>query len=71
MRVHDVIRRPLITEKSTVGREELNLATFVVDPRANKHDIKRAVEVLFDVPVKSVRTLRPPRKKRRRGGTSG
>ena len=71
MRVHDVIRRPLITEKSTVGREEQNLATFVVDPRANKHDIQRAVEELFDVQVKSVRTMRQPRKSRRRGKTIG
>ena len=42
--VHDVIRKPLVTEKSNIGREEENLVTLAVDPRANKHEIKRAVE---------------------------
>ncbi len=64
---HQVIRRPLVTEKSNIGREEENLATFAVDPRANKHDISRAVQELFDVRVISVRTMRQPRKKRRIG----
>ncbi len=67
MNIHDVIRRPLVTEKSTIGREEFNLATFAVDPKANKHDIQRAVEALFDVKVVTVRTMRQPRKKRRVG----
>jgi len=65
--VHDVIQRPLVTEKSTIGREEHNLATFAVDPRANKHDIRRAVEALFDVEVVNVRTMVQQRKKRRVG----
>jgi large subunit ribosomal protein L23 len=64
---HRVIRRPLITEKSSIGREEENLATFAVNPQANKHDIRRAVEELFDVKVVDVRTMRQPRKKRRVG----
>jgi large subunit ribosomal protein L23 len=65
--IHEVIRRPLITEKSTIGREENNLVTFAVDPRANKHDVRRAVEELFSVSVEEVRTMRQPRKKRRMG----
>jgi large subunit ribosomal protein L23 len=65
--IHDVIRRPLVTEKSSIGREEQNLATFAVDPRATKHDVRRAVEQLFDVRVVRVRTMRQPRKKRRVG----
>jgi len=65
--IHEVIRRPLVTEKSSIGRDEHNLATFAVDPRANKHDIRRAVEQLFDVNVLEVRTMRQPRKKRRVG----
>jgi large subunit ribosomal protein L23 len=65
--VHEVIRRPLVTEKTSIGREEDNLVTFAVDPRANKHDVKRAVESLFDVNVIRVRTLRMPRKTRRVG----
>ena len=67
MNVHDVIQRPLVTEKSNIGREELNLVTLAVDPRANKHDVKRAVETLFDVSVIEVRTMRMPRKSRRVG----
>ena len=67
MDVHQVIRRPLVTEKSNIGREEENLATFAVDPRANKHDIRRAVETLFDVEVLDVRTMRQPRKAKRLG----
>jgi large subunit ribosomal protein L23 len=67
MNVHDVIRRPLVTEKSNIGREGANLVTFAVDPRANKHEIKRAVEALFAVTVLDVRTMRMPRKTRRVG----
>jgi len=62
-----VIRRPIVTEKSNIGRDEENLVTLAVDPRANKHDIKRAVESLFEVEVVSVRTMRMPRKSRRVG----
>ncbi len=67
MNAHQVIQRPLVTEKSNIGREESNLATFAVDPRANKHDIRRAVEELFDVEVLAVRTMRQPRKAKRIG----
>ena len=67
MNAHQVIQRPLVTEKSNIAREETNLATFAVDPRANKHDIRRAVEELFDVKVLAVRTMRQPRKTRRVG----
>jgi large subunit ribosomal protein L23 len=65
--VHEIIRRPLVTEKSNIGREENNLVTLAVDPRANKHEIRRAVEQLFDVKVVEVRTMRMPRKSRRVG----
>ena len=71
MNVHEVIRRPLVTEKSNIGREEQNLVTLAVDPRANKHDIRRAVEELFDVNVVAVRTMRMPRKTRRVGKFAG
>jgi large subunit ribosomal protein L23 len=69
--VYDVIRRPLVTEKSNIGREEDNVVTFAVDPRANKHEIQRAVEGLFDVKVVAVRTMRMPRKSRRVGKFMG
>ena len=67
MNLHSIIRRPIVTEKSTIGREEQNLVTFAVDPRANKHQIRQAVESLFDVSVVDVRTMVMPRKKRRMG----
>ena len=71
MNLHDVIRRPLVTEKSTVGRETANLVTLAVDPRATKYDIQRAVETLFDVKVLSVRTMRTAPKLRRVGKSQG
>ena len=67
MNVHDVILRPVVTEKSTVARESANAVTLAVDPRASKHDVKRAVEELFRVSVVHVRTLTPPAKKKRVG----
>ncbi len=71
MRVHQVIRRPLVTEKSNIGRADQNIVTLAVDPKANKHEIRRAVEELFDVSVVDVRTMRMPRKTRKVGKTSG
>jgi large subunit ribosomal protein L23 len=55
---HDVIQRPLVTEKSTLAREQRNAVTFAVSPQANKHQIQRAVEELFGVKVLGVRTKR-------------
>jgi len=71
MNVHEVIRRPLVTEKSSIGREEGNLVTLAVDPRATKHDVKRAVEAMFQVDVQAVRTMRMAPKKRRVGRFEG
>jgi large subunit ribosomal protein L23 len=59
--------RPVVTEKSTLGREERNEVTFAVEPGASKHDVRRAVEQLFRVRVEEVRTMRMPRKMRRVG----
>ena len=47
----EIIWRPVVTEKSTIERETENIVTFAVDPRANKIEIKSAVEGLFDVKV--------------------
>jgi large subunit ribosomal protein L23 len=69
--LHEIIRRPLVTEKSNIGREETNIVTLAVDPRANKHEIGRAVEQLFNVDVLEVRTMRMPRKTRRVGKYAG
>jgi large subunit ribosomal protein L23 len=67
MNLHDVIERPIVTEKSAIAREASNIATFRVDPKATKHDIKRAVEQLFSVKVESVRTMQQQGKKKRVG----
>ena len=66
-----IIQRPLITEKSTIERELENVVTFAVDPRANKVEIKAAVEQLFDVKVVEVRTSRIKGKPRRVGRFQG
>ena len=71
MNLHDVIQKPLITEKSSIGRDELNLATFAVDPRANKQEIKAAVESMFDVKGVGVRTMQQQGKKKRVGRILG
>jgi len=52
-----IIRRPLITEKTTQQKEESRQYVFEVDPKANKIEIKAAVEQLFKVKVTKVRTL--------------
>ena len=57
MKPHEVIQRPVVTEKSTIAREMGNVVTLAVDPRAGKHDVKAAVEELFDVKVLAVRTI--------------
>ena len=67
MKIHDVIRKPIVTEKSTIARETSNVVTFAVDPRANKHEIRDAVQQLFQVKVEDVHTIRMPRKTRRLG----
>lgn len=62
----DLVRQPIVTEKATILLEN-NQYTFEVDPRANKTQIKAAIEELFDVKVSSVNTYNPPRKQRRMG----
>ncbi len=67
MRVQEVIRRPLITEKSTELRDDKNIIAFEVDRRANKIDVKRAVEAQFKVKVAEVRVAMMHGKTRRQG----
>jgi large subunit ribosomal protein L23 len=64
---HDIVRRPLITEKGTELTTAHNGYTFAVAPYANKVQIKRAVEELFDVKVLSVRTMTRHGKQKRKG----
>ncbi|MCY3929734.1 MAG: 50S ribosomal protein L23 [Acidobacteria bacterium] len=68
MRVQEVLRRPLITEKSTELRDERNIIAFVVDSRANKIEVRRAVEAQFQgVKVAEVRIVNMHGKVRRQG----
>jgi len=66
-----VIQRPLITERGTRAREENNQYFFQVDPAANKHEIKQAVEHYFGVKVEKVRTMNMRGKIKRLGRFSG
>jgi large subunit ribosomal protein L23 len=66
-----VVRRALITEKGTVLREVRNQYLFEVQRDANKIEIKRAVETIFNVKVVSVRTQQNHGKVRRQGRFAG
>ena len=69
--IHEVIVRPVITEKSTEQLDRHHAYTFVVDRDANKHEIAQAVEALFNVKVSGVRTMRYAGKQRRVGRQVG
>jgi len=72
MRANQVIRRPLVTEKSTLQREAgLNVIAFEVDPNANKIQVKDAVEALFKVKVDEVRLFNVRGKVKRMGRYAG
>ncbi|MGE4518341.1 MAG: 50S ribosomal protein L23 [Desulfobacteraceae bacterium] len=64
---YDIILGPVNTEKSNLQNELLNQVTFEVDPRANRIEIKKAVEDIFKVKVEGVRTAIVKGKKKRRG----
>ena len=66
-----IIEKPIITEKMTNASEKYNRFAFVVDIKANKIEIKKAVEQMYDVAVDSVRTMVCIGKKRVRGTKSG
>jgi large subunit ribosomal protein L23 len=67
MNANQIIRRPLVTEKSTTLREEGKILAFEVDPNANKIEVKRAVEELFKVKVIDVRIFNVRGKMKRLG----
>ncbi|NJM48390.1 MAG: 50S ribosomal protein L23 [Alkalinema sp. RU_4_3] len=66
----DLIIRPIITEKATLALEN-NQYTFDVNPKADKPEIRAAIEYLFDVKVVGISTHMPPRKTRRMGKYMG
>lgn len=66
----DIIRRPVITEKSTEMMEDRKYV-FEVDVRANKVEVKKAIEQIFGVKVEKVNTMRVPGKQKRYGRYTG
>jgi large subunit ribosomal protein L23 len=64
--LYDVLRRPLVTEKSNFQSTKLNQYTFEVPVSVNKAQIKEAVENLFDVSVERVNVINLPAKRTRR-----
>jgi large subunit ribosomal protein L23 len=64
--LYDVLRRPLITEKSNYQSGKLNQYAFEVASEANRTQVKDAVEKLFDVKVESVNIINTPAKRGRR-----
>ena len=69
MQIHwrNIIRRPVVTEKSNYMADELNQYAFVVDTKANKMQIKQAVELAWpEVSVEKVRVVNMPAKRSRR-----
>jgi large subunit ribosomal protein L23 len=71
MEPRQVLRRPLLTEKATIAREGRNEFAFEVNPKANKIQIKAAVEKEFNVKVSDVRTVTMKGKMKRQGFTAG
>lgn len=66
MHPYEVLRRPIVTEKSSLQGER-GRYTFEVHPQANKHQVKEAVEKVFDVQVVAVNIITVPGKRRRYG----
>ena len=66
-----IIKKPIVTEKMTTQGEVYNRYAFVVDKRANRIEIKKAVSDMYDVDVENVRTMICIGKKRVRGTKSG
>jgi len=72
MNANQIIRRPLVTEKSSIMRETgANIISFEMDPGANKIQVKDAVEELFKVKVDEVRLFNVRGKMKRMGRWAG
>lgn len=68
---YGIIKRPLITEKTSIQKEQSNQITFEVDRMANRIEIKRAIEKIFKVNVAHIRTMQVKGKKKQRGRIIG
>ena len=71
MDIFEVIKKPQITEKGGLQKELYNQVSFKVDRRANKVEIRRAVETLFKTKVLQVKTMNIKGKTRRMGRNTG
>ena len=71
MNIYSVIKKPLITEKTTIEKDDRNVISFVVSSDANKIEIKDAVKTLFNVDVASVKTVNVAGKVKRVGKSIG
>lgn len=67
IRAYNIIRRPILTEKTLLQKNLYNQLTFEVDPKANKIEIRKAVELIFKVDVLKVRTIKMKGKRKRVG----
>ncbi len=67
MHLYDILKRPITTEKSDRLKDDLRQYAFEVDDRANKEQIKQAVETAFKVDVLNVNVMRVSRKRRHYG----
>ena len=68
---HEIIIRPLITEKTSIQKEMHNQLTFEVDRRANRIEIAQAIESIFNVRVAAVKTMQVTGKTKQRGRITG
>ncbi len=71
MIANEIIKKPLITEKTSIQKELYNQLTFEVDRRANRIEIKRAIETVFKVRVSDVKTIQVTGKIKQRGRILG
>lgn len=68
---YDIIRRPILTEKTNIQKELSNQVTFEIDPNANRIEVHQAVEKIFNVKVANIRTMNVSGKVKRRGRITG
>ncbi|MCD6518654.1 MAG: 50S ribosomal protein L23 [Anaerolineae bacterium] len=71
MEIYEVLKRPILTEKSSYQADVLRQYVFEVDVRANKHQVRKAVEEIFGVHVQAVNIMNVRGKKRRWGRHEG
>ena len=71
MEAHQILIRPIITERATVLTDRFNQFVFQVERKANKYQIRDAVESVYGVKVKKVATMIVPGKLKRRGSNTG